>query len=512
MRLPFPTRISLQKVLIFAAAVFMVQQMEHTDVIFSVLFFAFVMLSAIAFNFARGFSRASGAYVFWFASLTCIVGVVWKIILGEPANSNLVSADATMSTYVVSMLAIIGSLFVSRKIVRNPRGLPSILKADGINLGLASLGCLLVNEVTVAANMFLPGGNGSLVAIINQINIFLPLSILLGTVYVIQSSGGRRSVNVVTLVAALLIFVFGGLLTYSKQGMFTPIVCWGVAAASQRYRLRAWQVGLLLAFSIYSVTILSPLSQVGRANIPDDADSWQRAQLTTYLLTHPTQLRADYKNEVAPEGVFEAASTGFAPSYFNSPQGLFDRLSIIQSDDRLITFTLRGNKEGYQRLGFYFINWIPHFIFPGKDRFAPPGATNPGNWYAHEMGTLVSENDFTTGISFSPTAEAFHLELWLGLLTLAPAVWTLLFTVMDLICGNLRKSPFGLIIVVAFAHVAPESLLSGLVQFIWNGSIGLIVAIFFCAYFAPILGALFAGPENSRIAHADAVAFTALGS
>jgi hypothetical protein len=497
MRLPFPTKIPVEKTLIFAAAVFMAQLLEGTNLIFGVLFFAFIMLSVLAFNLAGGFSRASGTYVFWFALLTCMVGGLWKIVLGEPGDSNLTSPEVTMLTYVVSMAGIIGALFVSRRLTRSVRGFVSVVGADKVNLGLASLGCLLGNELTVFANILLPGGSGSLVSIINQENVFLPLAVLLGTVYTIRSTDGRRSVNIVTLVSGLLIFVFGGLIGYSKQGMFTPFVCWGVAAASQRYRLRLWQVLLLVGFSIYAVTILSPLSQVGRQIIPEGASSWQRLQLSVDLLSHPRRLRAEYIEAIEPAGPGEPVA-GFARGYFDSPQGLLDRLTIIQTDDRLITYTLQGHTDGYQRFVYYFINWIPHFILPDKESFAPPGGRSPGNYYAHEVGGLLSPDDYSTGVSFSPTAEAFHLEGWLGLALLAPLTWILLFTTVDLVCGDLRLSPFGLIAAVFFAHVAPESLISGLVLFIWTGNISIIIAIIFCAYFAPVLGTLLSGQTNSR--------------
>lgn len=497
MRLPFPTRISIQKTLIFAAAVFIVQLLESTGIIFATLFFAYIMLSALAFNFAGGFSRASGTYVFWFALLTCIIGGLWKIVLGEPADSNLTSPEVTLATYVVSMAMIIVSLFLSHKATRNARGLSSLLHADRVNYGLASLGCVIVNQLTVWANEFLPRGNGSLVSVINQENVFLPLAVLLGTVYTIRASGGRRSWNVVTVFASLLMFVFGGLIYYSKQGMFTWFICWLVAAASLRYSLRLWQVGLLAGFAVYSVTILSPLSQVGRALIPENATTWQRAELSAQLLSHPLLLREDYRENVEPQGAGQPLPV-FAQGYFGTPQGLLDRLTIIKSDDRLVTYTLQGHTDGYQRFLYYFINWIPHFIFPNKESLAPPGANRPGNYYAHETGGFLSLNDFSTGISFSPTAEAFHLEGWPGLLVLAPIAWTLLFTTIDLICGDLRRSPYGLIAAVAFAHVAPESLLGGLILFIWTGNIAIILAIVFCAYFAPVLGTLLASSSDAR--------------
>jgi hypothetical protein len=494
MRLPFPTHLSLQKALAFAAAVFMAQQIEHTDLVFSMLFFIYTLLGVVAFNYAGGFSRASGAYIFWFVLLTCLLGGVWKILLGEPGDSNLTSPSVTLTTYIVGVAVMIVALFIRKRVAASPAGIGALVKADDINLGLASLGCLIANELATYATFFLPGGSGSISNIIVQINVFLPLSILLGTIYTIRSSGGRRSVNIVTFIASLQIFVFFGLISYSKQGMLTPIVCWAVAAASQRYRLRLWQVILVIAFGFYSVTELSPLSQVGRQLIPDYAGFTERAQLTADLLSHPFRLRQQYKDSLGNG----ETTAGYAAGYFDSPQGLLDRLNIIKADDRLVTYTLQGHTVGSLRVVYYFLNWIPHIILPNKDSLMPPGVMAPGNSYAHEVGGLLSPDDFSTGVSFSPVAEAFHMNEWLGIVIVGGIVWTLLFIFTDVVCGDLRKSPFGLLAMVAFAHVGPESLIAGLVYFIFFNNFGIIVAILFCAYFAPILGTLLSGNPSMR--------------
>ncbi|HEY2040965.1 MAG TPA: hypothetical protein VGG95_14940 [Edaphobacter sp.] len=496
--MPFPTRISLQKAVIFGVAVFALQQIEHTDIAFSTMFFAYMLLSVIAFNYAGGFSRASGTYVFFFALFTCILGGLWKIVLGEPGDSNLVSASADLATYIVSMAVMLLALFISHRFVRTPRGLSAAVQADNINLGLASLGCLIANEIATVATWFLPGGSGTISSIIVQVNVFLPLSILLGTIYTIRSSGGTRSVNIVTLVASLQIFVLYGLISYSKQGMLTPIACWGIAAASQRYRLRIWQVILLSGFAVYAVTILSPLSQIGRQLIPDGAGFSQRAQLTTELLSHPFRLRKLYKDSVDVDTTTGYPVAGFAQGYFDTPQGLMDRLNIIKADDRLDTYTLQGHTDGDIRVLYYFLNWMPHMILPNKEALMPPGTSAPGNYYAHEVGGLLGPDDFSTGISFSPAAEAFHMGSWLGIVLVGGLVWTLLFTSVDLICGDLRQSPFGLLAMVAFTHVAPESLIAGLVYFIFYNNLGIVIAIVFCAYFAPILGTLLSGNPTLR--------------
>lgn len=502
MRLPFPIRVSVQKTFVFAAAIFIAMLVQHTGVTFAALFFAYIMLTVICFNVAGGFSRASGGYIFWFGLLTCILGGIWKVVLGEPADSNLVSPNFTLATYVVSMMVIFGALQISHRFTRNTPGLSAMLGADNLNLGHAALGCFIAHWATVFASAFLPHGNGSLVNILDQVNVFLNVCILLGTIHTIRISGGRRSVSILTLAASALIFVYGGLIGYSKQGMFTPIVCWAVAAASQRYRLRIWQIVLLIAISAYSVYMLAPLSQVGRAIVPENAGPGDRLMLSVDLLSHPKVLRADYLDSMGAIDPSDRVA-GYATSWFDSPQGLLDRLNIIRADDRIVAYTLRGHTVGKTRAVYYFLNWIPHFILPKKEAMMPPGIMNAGNYYAHEVGGLLSADDFSTGISFSPSAEAFHMDEWLGIVVVGGVVWTILFIVVDFVCGDLRYYPIGLLALVAFSHVAPESLIGNLVYFIFFGNVGIIIAIVFCTSFAPVIGRLLSGPQDPRIARLE---------
>lgn len=505
MRLPFPTSISVQKTFVFAAVVFVIQLIEHTGLTFAGLFFVYIMASVITFNAAGGLSRASGSYVFWFALLTCIIGVIWKIVLNEPGESNLVSADVTLATYVVSMMTIFGALQISRRLTRKARSLSGIMNSSRINLGHAALGCFVANEIVYYANQYLPHGNGSLVNILNQENVFLPVCILLGTIHTIRTTGGRRSVNLLTFFASALIFVTGGLMAYSKQAMFTPIVCWGVAAASQRFRVRTWQALLLAGFAVFAVEMLAPLSQVARAIVPPNATNTERLTLSVDLLTHPKTLWTDYAGTPDPNG---GRATGWEAGYYDTPQGLFDRMTIIKSDDRLNTYTMEGHTVGMMKVVYYFLDWIPHFLLPNKEALMPAGVTNAGNFYAQQVGMLAPD-DFTTGISFSPSAEAFHMNTWEGIIVVGGFVWTLLFVVVDLICGDLRNSPIGLFAMVAFAHVAPESLIGNLVYFIFFTNLGIVMAIVFCTYFAPIVGQLLSGPQDPRIARIEHIPLAA---
>jgi hypothetical protein len=136
-----------------------------------------------------------------------------------------------------------------------------------------------------------------------------------------------------------------------------------------------------------------------------------------------------------------------------------------------------------------FGNLVPHFIWPDKPELVG------GNTYAHEIGGL-SEDDTTTGISFSPSGEGYHLARWYGVLLVAPVLWIMLFTLFDWMCGDAQTAPWGLLAIVIFAHQAPEGMLEGVVYCMGYIAFGIIVAALSAAYFMPIVGSLIKGPER----------------
>jgi hypothetical protein len=158
---------------------------------------------------------------------------------------------------------------------------------------------------------------------------------------------------------------------------------------------------------------------------------------------------------------------------------------MVPNDDTLITFTAQGHILGYKVIEANFENWIPHLLMPDKVKLNEVGG---GNFYEHEMGNIPA-NDTTTGISFSPAAEAFHLGGWQGIFILAPLILMMFFFVFDLLMGDMRKHAWGILLILLFGHVAPEGGIAGPIYEMMYGSITVIGSILFCVYVAPILGA-----------------------
>ncbi|MEO6981926.1 MAG: hypothetical protein ABI072_02285, partial [Edaphobacter sp.] len=142
MRLPFPERISIFYVFGFAALLCIVQLLEGTFAPFALCSFLFILIAGVTFNLAGGFTRPSGSYVFFYAVLGIIVGLVWKAVLGEPADSNLLVPFVTIRAYLGSICAMFVAIYISRRLTPKRPLLGSLL--TDANMQNATIGCMIV--------------------------------------------------------------------------------------------------------------------------------------------------------------------------------------------------------------------------------------------------------------------------------------------------------------------------------------------------------------------------------
>jgi hypothetical protein len=478
-RLTLPTRIPLSKTFVFASVFFCVQQIEHTNIFFSLLYYAFLILSVVTFNLAEGFTRLTGAYTFWYSTLIAIVGVTWKAVVGEPANSNLFSPLLDMSLYTTSMVMLLMVTLVNRKMDFRSMGFGGGFSKSELNYTSAGLGCLVVFLVIIYANVMFGQAPGSIVSALVQVNVFGQLGLILATIGAVRDSGGRRSTSTISIVG-FTYFAYLGVASFSKQAMIGPMVCWLVGALYSRLKLRFVHVVAMILMVVTAFGFVSPLS--ASRDLSENLDYPGRIALAANLLVHYSVLHAHVKQ------LEEQEALGGVNNYYDKPQGsLIERLSMIPPDDELFTYTAQGHYEGLAPVFEYFGNLVPHVFNPNKKmQFS-------GNYYAHEMGAGLSEEDYSTGISYSPVAEAYHCLGWGGILWLLPVIWLILFSTVDFVVGDMTKYPWGLMVVVWFAHAAPETLLGGMVYFIGYGNFGMLVAIVVVTRIAPIIGALFSG-------------------
>jgi hypothetical protein len=329
----------------------------------------------------------------------------------------------------------------------------------------------------------LPGGNGTFMSAINQVNRFFPLAIILGVINTIRRSGGTRCVNLPVVIAGAIAFSLGAL-SYSKEGMFAPFAAFLLAAASQRYKVSRLQiVGALIAI-FFMFQYMVPYSQYGRTYREENGQVNLETSLA--LLSNLPYVRQQFLETSA--GAYEERVLG----YYDHPQGFFDRLEMISIDDALIHTTEQSGTYGLYPIVVSIENAVPHFIWKDKPVMLS------GNIFAHEIG-LLGEDDETTGISFSSTASSFHLIGWKGVFLLAPAIWFCLFTIFDSLCGDTRKTPWGLLVLVLYAHAAPEGDIGSIIYMCIYTVIAIVFAAIMGAYVMPVIGTFFIGPEGIMI-------------
>ena len=483
MRIPFPERVPLNRVAIFAGVLFAAQRFQGTPLYFSAGCVAFILIAAFAFNAAGGLTRSSGAYVFFYSTLVVIVGLCYKAYLGEPADSNLHDPQTDILAYVGSISAMFAAVLLSRRLARKTGLMQNLLKESGMYR--ASVGCIVFGVFGVSIIALLGEEGAKIGTAFNQINQLFPLAIIIGVMYEIRHSHGARSINLPTAFAIVFVFINYGLFSFSKQGMLLPLVCWALPVSALRYRLTALQ-GCSCLFAVFIIFhYLTPYADYGR-NFRSEAQTFtQHIDLSVRLLEHPEDTRQKYLD----------ATAGSGAGYYNTPQGFWDRLQFISVDDSLNNLTDRGHVFGLWPVKATFLNAIPHVIWPNKPDLIL------GNNYMHEInGQPMNVGDTTTGISFSATGEAYHWAKWVGILVVAPLLWLLLFIVYDSLLGDIRASPWGLLVLALLSHIAPEGMLSGVIAFLTFG----VEAVVFCALFATFVAPFFAiavlGPNRRRFA------------
>jgi hypothetical protein len=483
MRLSLPERVPIQKMFIFAACIAGVEQYQGTSFAFSLLFFGFLIASAVAFNIAGGFSRVIGAYIFWFALLIPGFGVIWKSVLGEPADSNLKVPLLTISAYTVSMVVLALVAILTSRIDLRRVGLSAV--PAKLDYTLAGLGCFIFWVLLTFAGQFFGGIIPGFFSALRQIDIFRPLAIVLSTIGIIRATKGRRSINAINTLA-MSSLIWDGMLGASKQMMLTPLVCWLVAATYMKLKLNFSRTLCIGLGALVSFTIFSQLSQA-RDLIPDNASYDDRVEVVFHELTHYSEVVAHNK-----EAQVEDVSQLSHHYYDTNQNSLLARLSMISPDDAFFNYATTVPPDGLGSIGDDFRGLIPNIMLSTKKV-----GFGAGNHYAHEIGGYLAPDDDSTGISFSPIPEAYHLAGWSGIVFLMPAIWLLLFFSIDFVCGDLKNAPWALLVIVYFGHAAPESLISGLVYYMGYGNFGMFVSILFCTRLAPVFGALFYGSSGS---------------
>ena len=483
MRIPIPDRFPTKPVIVFTAFVFLAQQVEGTDLTFSVLTSAYLLIFAFAFNAGGGLLYPSGAWIFFNGVSTAILGLLAKVFVGEPGHTHLINPTKTMFCYCMGMLMVGFSAALARRL--GPRTAMLGTLAGGETMKRAAVGCLLVGAIVQAISYTDFSSSGSFLSAIRQVNQLPRMAIILAVTHEITQSKGKRSTNWVVWAAGSFMFLYGAI-NFSKEGMFVPLITWLVPALALRFDFSKKQV-IGVAFVIYFMAhYLVPFSQYGRRSRDENGSQLNQLVAAIGYFQHLDQTRQSFLETAAEEDYDDS------PHFFDSPMGLFDREQMLAYDDNLIAYTDQGHIFGLAPALDGYANVVPRAIWKNKPYFAY------GNDYGREIG-VIDADDVSTGIAFSPLADAYHEAVWFGVFIVLPFVTFAYFFVTNSVTGSARTSPWALLAIAMSTHIAPEGLLQGTIYLTTYGIVAILLIATLCRWVLPLVSSLILGGDRSRL-------------
>jgi hypothetical protein len=485
MRIPMVERFRFKHAVLYAVLLFLVQQMERTDLAYSALCAAYILIACIAFNAAGGLVHPSGCWIFSNALFVVLIGITYKAFLGEAGQTDLRDPVTTMGVQCGAMVSFAIAAAVVRRVLPERGLLKRIEHGDGMKRG--AIGAFLLGATVQIFSMGSPDERGTVATALRQINHFVEMSIMLATFYEVKKSHGARSSNWILWVAVVWSSFFG-FIGFSKQGILVPPAAWLITAIVTGHDFSRKKILAIVLAALFFQAYLVPFSQLGRNARSDDDTVAQSAKIAWQYLTNLGQTR-EFFRDVERQNAIERSD---GPHLYDQPQGFFDRLSMLPPDDALIGYTDEGNIEGLAPTGEAFLNIIPHFIWKDKPYYFI------GNSYAREMGYL-SDRDETTGISFSPASDAYHQARWYGVFLLLPAILLLNFSVTNLLSGDIRKAPWGILFVVVSAHTSPEGGVFGQVYDASYTAFGVVLIALISLYVLPVMTGVLTNSDRTRV-------------
>lgn len=480
MQIPYPTRFSIQHVLIVALLLLFAQLLDGTDPLVAFLASVSLVFSAMAFNMLDGLGTVSGAFVLFMALPTFFILILIKVFTWEPTNRHFDQPLRTMAATALGWLGIMVAATLSRRFVAR-RNIVTFTARDLEHLKNTSAGLLMIGLFSqILLTNFDTGQNGSVWTALSQLNIFVPMATILGTYYEICISKGQRSFNWVVLVSILYVAGFG-FIAASKQGMYSPFFSYFLVCAALGYRFRPLQVILILGWLAFAAGFLFPWAQYARG-VTRQATLTQTVEATVNLITDPGTIPAMY--HWYAESLRNNEDVNQVALCYDHPEGLMDRESLICQDDRLIDLTQRTGPAGptYLIQGFEMI--IPHFMWPSRV------VLSLGNIYGRETNQN-SDEDYTTAVAFAPVGDAYREFGWAGVIVVMPIMYFFTFIFLNGVFGDARDSPWGLVL-VAYAGFAAPGLLLPVHPQLWGHFVPIILFVMWITrYVAPQVAVAF---------------------
>jgi hypothetical protein len=447
MRIPFPKTIPLLPLLVVLTLILCIQLIQGTDPVFAVLMLIAQIAAMDAFNHMGGMTHMAGAFCLFGILPTVTVPEITHLILGQPGDLNLEHPITTAGVCGVFFICVMIAAHIVSS-VSHPVAFLEKIQFSITDLRVVSaLSCIFA--ISIAFRLLTLNGsveNGSLLAAVKHFYpLLLATSVMLATYVRITTTGGESAVSWY-IVFLLILAIVPGLLTASKEGMLTPLLCWFLVVASSRHRFSWYGVLGIVGVLFLAWSFVYPFSQNARVQVRGAETLSEKVDLIVEFIRTPSQ----FPDSISASSN-ETSEFGAATSKVN----LVQRFSVLKSIDMLIDGDQKLGYTSIERYAPVLLSVVPHALWPDRP------AVITSNELGHKAGYMNPE-DTSTGIAIGSPALFFDIGGWLALIVYTLICYALFFFATVRLVGTSESGIWGLVPIgteaLAGGSTAPDSM------------------------------------------------------
>lgn len=447
MQLASEIRISHSLLVVIPLFVLIAELVLGTDFYFAVMMSLTYLFALFAANQAGGLLSISGLCIMSLFVRSIGLSQLVKIILGQPAESNL---QMPLETGLLFLLGF-GCIFLATSMVKffpMPIRLVEPI-TDPKKLIRVSQACLIIVTVAVTSRSMVSGDSG-LIRMLNGISVYLQccaaLSVAGFAAARIIETDGQKIISRWG-VAALLLSVLQGAVGASKQGMLEPFLAIFLSAVAFNYKSIRKLVFMGIGVGVLTVLVVYPVSQIRKSaagmSFGKSIVSFADFAMERFSSVEGVLSLLDTADKVA------ISAAEYEVYYFGRPLSIIDRFSIIGPADRLVAATEKKGLDGYA-IVFESVDILPRSVTGNKVEYMD------ANFIGHKMG-ILNPFDKTTGISVSPLAHAYSMDSFRGVIILTTVLFFALFLTNNLLGNQLAGNIWSVGTILGLHHLVAEA-------------------------------------------------------
>jgi hypothetical protein len=475
--LSFPGALRWDVAALLASLLLVLQLATGTSLEFAELTFLAVVFSVLAVNLA-GLRTVAGLCFAVVALQVFVVAEIAKVFYREPGESRLEVPVVTMGVMALSMASLCLGAFVSRpfkprRVLFRPTLDPELLRVIAVLSLIIGIGSMmsghLAGETEDGAVRL-----GGVAGLLRRFSGCGPLAVIAGTAYTLVISRGTRLFSSYNAVPVLVQFALGVFYS-SKQGMFEPLFCTFLTAVAFRFAWRPAQLFWGVIAVLLGVFVIFPFGQVARNHTHglNFLDTLQKnIDYFRENLHNPTYFLDQY------DEYKQGLEADDSLLYFEKPNGVLERMSLIKPADVLIHSTLAQGTAGWKTIGPGLVDLLPRVILPHP-------WVNVPNEMGYKAG-MLDEDNISTCISFGFAADSFGSFGWAGAAILPFLLGILIITVTRVLTPAFSCNIWAVFFFTTYNHAVAEASVGGVASLFITQTAWVVVTVFLILFSAKI--------------------------